>query len=140
MSLKEKCPPRVMDSGGLEARGCISHPRTNYTQDIEVTSPRQARSYIPLRLSQSASGESRWARTRPGSSNRNRGTLQGHPGTGPVVDPALPQRPGPQATHKALWSKARASQARRMANTSSGTNKSQGMRCAQWMLRSDKGT
>ena len=55
-------------------------------------------------------------KTRAGSLNRNRGTRKGYPGNGLVVDPALTLRPGPQATHQALWYKAGASLAPGVAN------------------------
>src|SRR3990172_6775943 len=57
------------------------------------------------------------SRKRTESPNRNsvRPRKRGFPGTGPVVDPAMPRRPGPQATSTERWYKAGASQAPRAA-------------------------
>ena len=64
-----------------------------------------------------------------GESSNRKSVPKGFPGNGPVVDPARPLRPGPQATHPKRSYKAGALQAPRMANDRRRGSTSQGMRC-----------
>jgi hypothetical protein len=72
MPLTNESPPQELAADGLGARGWISHTRKTVPKIIHSPSVRQALSHNILRLSQSASGESRWAAIRPGRRSGHR--------------------------------------------------------------------
>jgi hypothetical protein len=115
MFLPNEKQPAARDEShdGLGAPECTWHPTTRRPQ-VTARAPRASSPFAakPVSLRRVEVG-----RTRAGLPNRKSSLpVRVYPGNGALVDAPVPLRPGPQATDKDSSYKARASQARRVAN------------------------